>query len=96
MACHSNNLSASVCYYGGDIPKLKTLEPKCSVLTHFGEFDQGIPIDSVKVFKSIKPEVLTYTYPADHGFNCDHRKQFDQTCSKIALDRTLKFLKSNL
>ena len=96
MACHSNNLSASVYYYGGDIPKLKTLEPKCSVLTHFGEFDQGIPIDSVKVFKSIKPEVLTYTYPADHGFNCDHRKQFDQTCSKIALDRTLKFLKSNL
>ena len=96
MACQSNNLSASVCYYGGDIPRLKTLEPKCSVLTHFGELDQGIPIDSVEVFKSIKPEVLTYTYPADHGFNCDHRKQYNEVSAKVALDRTLKFLKSNL
>ena len=96
MACQSNNLSASVCYYGGDIPRLKTFEPKCSVLTHFGELDQGIPIDSVEVFKSIKPEVLTYTYPADHGFNCDHRKQYSKISAKVALDRTLKFLKSNL
>ena len=96
MACQSNNLSASVCYYGGDIPRLKTLEPKCSVLTHFGESDQGIPIDSVEVFKSINPEVLTYTYPADHGFNCDHRKQYNEVSAKVALDRTLKFLKSNL
>ena len=96
MASRSNNLSASVCYYGGDIPRLKTLEPKCSVLTHFGELDQGIPIDSVEVFKSIKPEVLTYTYPADHGFNCDRRKQYDEVSAKVALDRTLKFLKSNL
>ena len=96
IACQSNNLSASVCYYGGDIPKLKNLEPKCGVLTHFGELDQGIPIDSVEIFKSVKPEVLTYTYPADHGFNCDHRKQYCKTSAKIALDRTLKFLKSNL
>ena len=96
MACQSNDLSASVCYYGGDIPILKTLEPKCSVLTHFGELDHGIPIDSVEVFKSTNPEVLTYTYPADHGFNCDHRKQFNEVSAKVALDRTLKFLKSNL
>ena len=96
MACQTNNLLASVCYYGGDIPRLKTLEPKCSVLIQFGELDQGIPIDSVEVFKSINPEVLTYTYPADHGFNCDHRKQFNEVSAKVALDRTLKFLKSNL
>jgi carboxymethylenebutenolidase len=53
-------------------------------------------MDSVEVFKSIKPEVLTYTYPADHGFNCDHRKQYNEVSAKVALDRTLKFLKSNL
>ena len=55
MACQSNDLSASVCYYGGDIPKLKNLEPKCGVLAHFGELDQGIPIESVEAFKSVKP-----------------------------------------
>jgi len=96
MACKSNNLSASVCYYGGDIPKLKKFKPNCKVLTHFGELDQGIPIDSVEIFKSVNPEVLTYLYPADHGFNCDHRKQFCKISSKVALNRTLEFLKSNL
>ena len=96
FAASRSPVDVAICYYGGDIPKLKILEPKCSVLTHFGELDQGIPIDSVEVFKSMKPEVLTYTYPADHGFNCDHRKQFNQTSAKIALDRTLKFLESNL
>ena len=45
------NLSASICYYGGDIPKLKDLEPKCKVLTHFGELDKGIPINDVKIFE---------------------------------------------
>ena len=96
IACQSNDLSASVCYYGGDIPKLKNLEPKCGVLAHFGELDQGIPIESVEAFKSVKPEVITYTYPADHGFNCDHRKQYCEISTKVALDRTLKFLKINL
>ena len=96
IGCESSVLSASVCYYGGDIPKLKNLKPKCNVLTHFGELDKGIPIKNVKIFKDKRPEVLTYTYPADHGFNCDHRSQFNKTCADVALDRTLKFLKNNL
>ena len=96
IGCESSNLSASVCYYGGDIPKLKDLKPKCKVLTHFGELDKGIPINDVKIFREKRPEVVTYTYPADHGFNCDHRSQFNKICSKIALDRTLKFLEENI
>ena len=96
IGCEASNLSASVCYYGGDIPKLKNLKPNCNVLTHFGEHDKGIPINDVKIFEEIRPEVLTYTYPADHGFNCDHRSQYNKTCARIALDRTLKFLEKNL
>ena len=96
IACEASNLSASVCYYGGDIPKLKDLKPNCNVLTHFGELDKGIPINEVKIFEKTKPEVLTYTYPADHGFNCDHRSQYNKVCADIALDRTLKFLEKNL
>ena len=95
-ACEKLNLSASVCYYGGDIPSLKNNQPNCNVPTHFGELDQGIPIDKVKVFKESKPDVLTYTYPADHGFNCDHRSQYNKTCANIAFERTLKFLEQNL
>ena len=96
IGCEASNLSASICYYGGDIPKLKDLEPKCKVLTHFGELDKGIPINDVKIFEKTQPEVLTYTYPADHGFNCDHRSQYNKTCANIALKRTLKFLEQNL
>ena len=96
IACETSNLSASVCYYGGDIPKLKDLKPNCNVLTHFGELDKGIPINEVKIFEKTRPEVLTYTYPADHGFNCDHRSQYNKVCADIALDRTLKFLEKNL
>ena len=96
IGCQASNLSASVCYYGGDIPKLKNLKPNCNVLTHFGEFDKGIPIKDVKIFEKKRPEVLTYTYPADHGFNCDHRSQFNKKCADIAHDRTLKFLERNL
>ena len=50
----------------------------------------------VKIFKKKRPEVHTYTYPADHGFNCNHRSQYNETCARIALNRTLKFLEENL
>ena len=96
IGCEASNLSASICYYGGDIPKLKDLEPKCKVLTHFGELDKGIPINDVKIFEETRPDVLTYTYPADHGFNCDHRSQYNKTCANIAFERSLKFLEQNL
>ena len=96
IGCEVSNLSASICYYGGDIPKLKDLEPKCKVLTHFGELDKGIPINDVKIFEETQPDVLTYTYPADHGFNCDHRSQYNKKCANIAIERTLKFLEQNL
>ena len=96
VSCQSNQLSGSVSYYGGDIPNLKHYNPKCSFLSHFGELDLGIPIEDVNVFKKFKPEVETFTYPADHGFNCNHRKQYNETSARVALDRTLKFLEKNL
>jgi carboxymethylenebutenolidase len=65
-------------------------------LSHFGELDQGIPIENVNIFKQFKPEVEVFTYPADHGFNCNYRKQYNEISSKVALDRTLKFLEKNL
>ena len=95
-ACENSKISASITYYGGDIPRLKNYKPKCKVLSHFGELDKGIPIETVNLFKEAQPNLLTYTYPADHGFNCDHRKQFNETSSRIALDRTLKFLQLEL
>ena len=96
VACQSNLLKGSVSYYGGDIPNLKHDNPKCNSLCHFGELDKGIPLEKVNAFKKFKPEVDTFTYPADHGFNCNHRKQYEEISAKVALDRTLKFLEKNL
>ena len=95
-ACQSKILSASVSYYGGEIPALKDQTPFCKFLAHFGELDKSIPIEAVNQFKVAQPDVLTYTYPADHGFNCNHRSQYNRISSKIALNRTKKFLDSQL
>ena len=95
-ACKFNNLSSSIIYYGGDVPKLKNLTPKCPTMCHFGELDQSIPIEEVKKFKKLNQNVNVFTYPADHGFNCNHRNQYNKKCSDIALERSLGFLEKNL
>ena len=95
-ACKFNNLSSSIIYYGGDVPKLKNLIPKCPTMCHFGELDQSIPIDDVKEFEKSNQNINLYTYPADHGFNCNHRNQYNKKCSDIALERSLSFLEKNL
>ena len=96
IADQSNELSGCVSYYGGDIPKLKHCNPKCNFLSHFGELDQSIPIEDIKSFKQFKPEVEIFTYPAHHGFNCNHRKQYNEVSARVALDRTIKFFENNL
>ncbi len=95
-ACVLDHLSASIVYYGGDVPKLSKLKPKCNVICHFGELDKSIPISLVKNFERLYDNVNVYTYPADHGFNCDHRMQYNAKCSEIAFDRSIKFLDSVL
>ena len=90
------DLSSAIVYYGGEVPKLNTLTPKCPVICHFGELDKSIPIIDVKKFKKIRTEVEVYIYLADHGFNCNHRSQFNEKCANLATDRTLKFLEKNL
>ena len=93
--CELRNLNCSVSYYGGDVPK-SNLISKCSTMCHFGELDTGIPIEDVKKFIKKFSSVQVFTYPAAHGFNCDHRSHFNEVCSRIAYERTLEFLNANL
>ncbi len=95
-ACQFDNLSSSIIYYGGDVPKLKNLNPQCPTLCHFGELDQSIPLADVKEFEKLNKNVNVFTYPADHGFNCNHRKHYNKKCSEIAYERSLSFLEKNL
>ena len=70
--------------------------PETDGFEEHGGWDGNVTEHEVKIFEEIRAEVLTYIYPADHGFNCDHRSQFNKRCSEIALDRTLKFLEKNI
>ena len=91
-ACELQGVQCSVAYYGGGIVNELEREARCPVTMHFGELDQMISADDVTKIKCALPDVDVYVYPADHGFNCDHRASHDEESARIARERTLSFL----
>ena len=89
-------LSAAVTYYGGGITANSGEKPKCPVMSHWGETDQGIPIDGVKKFLGEHKEVTAFIYPAGHGFNCDQRGSYHADSAKTARTRSLEFLRKHV
>jgi len=87
-------LAAAVCYYGGGMttPAEAARVPACPVLAHFGEEDHAIPLDTVRAFQTAQPAVEVQLYPAQHGFNCDHRGAYNAEAAALARQRTLAFL----
>jgi len=97
-ACLLKGVSAAVPYYGGGMTTEAEIkrQPKCPVLAHFGEKDHWIPLEGVAAFKAAHPAVEVHTYPANHGFNCDHRGAYDATAAALARERTLAFFARHL
>jgi len=89
-------LSAAVCYYGGGITGLAQLTPRCAVQLHWGERDPIIPLDAARTFAAEHPQCESHFYPADHGFNCDVRASYHESCAHTAQQRTLAFLAKNM
>ena len=87
-ACRIDGFAAASGYYGGGIGGFKGEAPKCPTMMHFGEQDHAIPMDEVNGFKAARSEVQVFTYPAGHGFNCDHRGSYHPESTKIARERT--------
>jgi carboxymethylenebutenolidase len=54
------------------------------------------PHPGVKEVAAAHPEVEVLFYPADHGFNCDHRESYDAPSAALAWTRTLAFLSKHL
>jgi carboxymethylenebutenolidase len=63
---------------------------------HFGELDAHIPMTDVEAVKAAQPDTPVYVYPADHGFNCNHRGSYDAAAAQLALQRTLEHFEKNL
>ncbi len=95
-ACELDGVAAASSYYGGGVAGEANRTPKCPVIMHFGELDAHIPMTDVDKVRSAHPEVPVYVYPADHGFNCDHRASFDADAAALAKQRTLDFFAEHL
>jgi carboxymethylenebutenolidase len=89
-------ITAAVSYYGGRILQNGDRKPRCPVMYHFGEQDQSIPPATVEKVRQLHPEGIYYTYPAGHGFNCNERSSFEPQSARLAFERSLEFLRSNV
>lgn len=95
-ACEIDGVSAAVAYYGGGIAREAERKSRCPVMMHFGERDAHIPMQDVDAIKVAQPGARIFVYPADHGFNCDHRASYDADSAALAKQRTLEFFGEHL
>jgi carboxymethylenebutenolidase len=95
-ACELDGISAASAYYGGSVAGEVDRDAKCPVIMHFGELDAHIPLTDVDKVRSAQPEVQVFVYPADHGFNCDHRASYDFDAAALAKTRTLALFAEHL
>jgi carboxymethylenebutenolidase len=95
-ACELEGVSAASSYYGGGVAGEAARQPRCPVIMHFGELDAHIPMSDVEKVKAAQPDLPVYVYPADHGFNCDHRASYDAAAAATAKQRTLEFFAREL
>jgi carboxymethylenebutenolidase len=95
-ATRLHGIAAAVGYYGGGIAAAAGEKTTAPVMLHFGDADQGIPLTDVDKIRAAHPEIPIHIYHAGHGFSCDERGSFEPESAKIALGRTLGFLRERL
>ena len=89
--------ACTVGYYPGGVGSVATEEPSCPVMLHFGGADSHIGPEQVEAVRQAHPEVEVYVYSgAEHGFANHMRSSFSPDAAKLAGERTLNFLKTNL
>jgi carboxymethylenebutenolidase len=89
-------IDAAVGYYGGQITRFLSEQPKVPVMLHFGELDTHIPQSDVDEIAKAHREVQIYRYPAGHAFNREGSSAYSASCARRARERTLAFLNQNL
>lgn len=95
-------LDAVVIYYGHlvtDPERLRVLE--MPILGHFGETDQGIPLDEVRAFEKALTEVgadaTIHVYPgAGHAFANPSGRNYEPDAAETSWQRTVEFLDQTL
>jgi len=96
MAAKTVTLDCSVGYYGIAIHQTLQPPPKCPVLLHFAEKDAFVPKEAFDQVKKAYPTMEMYSYPANHGFNCDLRGDYHAPSAQQAWERTMAFFKKHV
>ena len=92
-----SGLAAASGYYGGGVLNYIDLTPKVPTEMHFGDKDQGIPLEQVEQLKARHPEADIYVYNGDHGFcNSDRPEKFSEAACTKASARSLEFFHRHL
>lgn len=95
-ATRLQGVSCAVGYYGAQTIPFAHETIRVPVLMHFGELDPRIPPADIATIRRHNPGIEMHTFPADHGFNCDHRKEWHAESATRALELTLAFLDRTL
>jgi carboxymethylenebutenolidase len=83
-------LSAASCYYGGNIPQMVAMKPKCPTILHFGRDDAHIPVvGAVDKIIAAYPDIPVYLYDAGHGFARRGSADYDAVSDALAFDSTV-------
>ncbi len=94
-AANIPGMAAASCYYGGNIPDMAGLQPKCPVICHFGTQDHFISKEKVDAIAEKHPDVPIHWYDADHGFARKLGPTYDAAADKLAWERTLELFAKN-
>ena len=100
-ACRFKPASVSAYYGGGIVNFLKEADKIAAPIQfHFGEKDPGIPmaeVDQIKAKLKGRANADVFVYPgADHGFNCNDRKSYQEAAAKLAWERTMQLFGKHL
>jgi len=89
-------VDCAVGYYGSATIDFVDETPTCPVTLMLGETDTTFPPQSIEAIRARHPEVVVFTYPAGHGFACDHRDAYHEPSARHARERTLDVFKRYL
>jgi carboxymethylenebutenolidase len=95
-ATRLKGLACAIGYYGAQTVPFAHEKPRVPVLFHFGTMDPRISEADRDTIRRHNPEIETHLFPADHGFNCNHRKEWHAPSAEKALGLTLDFMRRNM
>ena len=63
---------------------------------HYGERDALIPASDVTKIRAAVPHGVFHLYPANHGFNCTDRADYDAASARLAFERSIEFFRNHI